>query len=123
MNKADRILEEAKDLARSAQSWADLSNALFDPVNGFITQAYPGRAERQEFLRTRQYKQIRALLPDTMDSQGLVEGATPTKSGRFVVRLPRSPHAALDREAEREEVRLNQLVVAKPAAQLKALTS
>jgi len=122
MKKADRILEQAKDLARSVETWADLSNVLFDPVNGLITQAYPSRSEREEFLKTEQYQAIRALLGNAMDTHGLVEGATPAKSGRFVVRLPRSLHAALEREAEREGVSLNQLVLAKLALGLRTLT-
>jgi predicted HicB family RNase H-like nuclease len=52
------------------------------------------------------------------DRTGLVEGATPKKSGKFVVRLPRSLHAALEAEAEREGVSLNQLVVAKLSMQM-----
>jgi len=47
-----------------------------------------------------------------------VEGVTPQKSGRFVVRVPRSLHAALDREAAAEGVSLSQLVVAKLAVRL-----
>jgi predicted HicB family RNase H-like nuclease len=122
MKNADRILEQARDLARSTETWADLANALFDPVNGLITRAYPARAEREAFLKTEQYKKIRELLGHAIDAHGLVEGATPKKSGRFVVRLPRSLHAALEREAETEGVSLNQLVVAKLAAQLNTLT-
>jgi len=53
-----------------------------------------------------------------MQRHGLVEGATPRKSGRFVVRLPQSLHAALEREAAAEVVSLNQLVVAKLAVGL-----
>jgi hypothetical protein len=41
MKNADQILEQAEEMARSAKSWADLSNALFDPINGLITKAYP----------------------------------------------------------------------------------
>jgi predicted HicB family RNase H-like nuclease len=122
MKNASRILEQAKALADSVQTWADLSNALFNPINGLITMAYPTRAEREEFLKTKQYKKIRELLTHAMDTHGLVDGATPKKSGRFVVRLPRSLHAALEREAEWEGVSLNQLVVAKLAAQLNTLT-
>ncbi len=120
MKKPDRVLTQAKKVARSVETWADLSNALFDPLDGLVTRAYPTREERQEFVKTEQYKKIRELLNRAIDTFGLVEGATP-KSGRFVVRLPRSLHAALEREAEREGVSLNQLVVAKLAAQLSTL--
>jgi hypothetical protein len=57
-----------------------------------------------------------------MDRHGLVEGGTPRKSGRFVVRRPHSLHAALEREAIAEGVSLNQLVVAKLAVGLGRLT-
>jgi predicted HicB family RNase H-like nuclease len=122
MKTSNRILDQAKELAGAVESWADLSNALFDPVDGLITRAYPTRAERQAFLKTDEYKKIRDLLAQAIDTHGLVEGATPKKSGRFVVRLPQSLHAALEREAAREGVSLNQLVVAKLSAQLNTLT-
>jgi hypothetical protein len=54
MKDANRILEQAEEVAASAETWADLSNALFDPVNGLITRAYPTREEREEFLKTKQ---------------------------------------------------------------------
>jgi predicted HicB family RNase H-like nuclease len=122
MKNANHLLEQAQDVAGSVESWADLANALFDPVSGLITRAYPTRAEREAFLKTEQYKKIRELLTHAIETHGLVEGATPKKSGRFVVRLPRSLHAALEREAESEGVSLNQLVVAKLAVRLKAVT-
>ncbi len=84
-----------------------------------MAKAYPTRAEREEFIKTPEYKAIRKLIADARRKFGLVEGATPKhKSGRFVVRLPQSLHAALEIEAEREGVSLNQLVVAKLAFQL-----
>lgn len=121
MKNTKRILEQAESMASSAETWADLANALFDPVHGLITRAYPSRAEREAFLKTEPYKKIRELLAHAIDTHGLVEGATPKKSGRFVVRLPQSLHAALEREAVKEGVSLNQLVVAKLAAQLNTL--
>jgi predicted HicB family RNase H-like nuclease len=117
MKKASHILRRAQGIARSVETWADLSNALFDSVNGLITQAYPTRPEREKFVKTDQYQKIRELLAHLAETHGLVKGARP-KSGRFVVRLPQSLHAALEREAGREGVSLNQLVVAKLAAQL-----
>jgi len=117
------ILKSAQDAASSVENWADLSNALFNPVDGLITKAFPSREEREAFLKTNEYQAIRKLLLSAMESSGLVSGATPEKSGRFVVRLPKSLHAALEREAVHEGVSLNQLVVAKLAVQLSQLTS
>ena len=124
MSKKEKdILQSSVDVAAKSATWADLSNALFDPADGLITKAYPTREERAVFLQTDEYKKIRQLISDAMDRTGLVEGATPKKSGKFVVRLPKSLHAALDREATEEGVSLNQLVVTKLAVQLKSITS
>lgn len=58
-----------------------------------------------------------------MQQTGVVTGAEPKKSGRFVVRLPRSLHAALEHEAQAEGTSLNQLVLAKLAVQLSSVAS
>jgi hypothetical protein len=118
----DEFLNEAERAARGAESWAELSNFLFDPANGLVAKAYPTRESRAAFVKTDEYKKIRQLVSDAFHRHGLVESATPTKSGRFVVRLPRSLHAALDREAQEEGVSLNQLVVAKLAVGLGRMT-
>jgi len=112
------ILESTEDVAATVETWADLSNALFDPVDGLLTKAFPTREKREAFLQTKEYAAIRRLLETAIDKTGLVEGATPKKSGKFVVRLPKSLHAALEREAAQEGVSLNQLVVAKLAVSL-----
>jgi hypothetical protein len=65
-----------------------------------------------------EFKAIRKLIDEVQERTGLVEGATPSKSGRFVVRMPRSLHASLELEAAREGVSLNQWVVAKLAIQV-----
>jgi hypothetical protein len=115
---ADKLLESAQAAAESSTAWADLSNFLFNPDDGLIVKAYPTKREREAFLKTPEYQAIRGLLLEKMTQSGVVEGATPEKSGRFVVRLPKSLHAALEREAAREGVSLNQLVVTKLAVQL-----
>src|ERR1051326_2912029 len=121
MNKEARLLADAQQRASTVQTWADLSNFLFDPEEGLIARAYPTRAEREDFIKTPEYKAIRQLIAEARKKFGLVEGATPKqKSGRFVVRLPQSLHAALESEAQREGVSLNQLVVAKLAFQLRS---
>jgi hypothetical protein len=121
MSKESELLQQAKQLAGSVQSWADLSNALFDPVEGIVSRAFESRAEREAFAKTPEYRQIRELLDQARDRFGLVAGATPKRSGRFVVSLPRSLQAALEKEAETEGVSLNQLIVAKLAVQLNVL--
>ena len=123
MNERLGLLKSAQEIAESVETWADLSNALFDPVNGLISKAYPTREQRAAFLKTDEYRKIRRLLDAVTERTGLVEGATPKKSGKFVVRLPKSLHAALEREAKREGVSLNQLVVAKLAVQMSGIVS
>jgi hypothetical protein len=117
------LVESAREVAASAESWADVSNALFNPVDGLVARAYPTRKERAAFVETPEYRAIRKLVNDAMDRSGLGEGAAPKKSGKFVARLPRSLHAALEKEAAREGVSLNQLVVAKLAVQLSDLVA
>lgn len=124
MNKEQELLRSAQEIAQSADTWADLSNALFDPDTGLVSRAYPTRKQRAEFLRSDQYKQIRHLIDAATERTGLVEGATPKeKSGKFVVRLPKSLHAALENEAKREGVSLNQLVVVKLAIQMSQIVA
>ena len=108
-------------MAASCSSWADLSNALFDPTAGLIARAFSTPEARAAFRKTAQYRRIRELVSAAMDRHGLVEGATPRKSGRFLVRVPNSLHAALEREASIEGVSLNQLVVAKLSQRLDRL--
>lgn len=119
-NCAD-ILTTAQEIARTTDRWADLSNALFDPLDGLIAKAYASKNERDTFRNTATYSKLRDLVTKAMQGQDILAGATPTKSGRFVVRLPKSLHGALDGEAQKEGVSLNQLVVAKLACQLDAL--
>ena len=121
MQNAQTLLESDRDAAQVVETWADLSNALFDPESGLIAKAYPTRAEREQFVQTDEYRAIRKLVDESRQRTGLVAGATPSKSGKLLVRLPKSLHAALDIEAAAEGVSLNQLVVAKLAFQLSSV--
>jgi len=123
MNKAQEMLTSAQSVALTAETWADLSNALFDPVDGLLTKAFPTREEREKFVKTKEYRAIRELIDQATQRTGLIEGAKPKKSGRFVVRLPSSLHEALEAEAGAEGVSLNQLVVTKLAVQMSRLTA
>jgi hypothetical protein len=119
----DELMKAAEQAAQEAESWADLSNVLFNPVDGLVSRAYPTREAREAFVKTEEYRRIWQLVSDAMQRFGLVEGATPKKSGRFVVRLPQSLHAALEREAIAEGVSLNQLVVSKLSLTLGRLSN
>lgn len=121
--KAERVLASASDVASISEGWADLSNALFDPVEGLVAKAYPTREEREAFVHTSEYRAIRRLVDEAIERSGLVAGAKPQKSGRFVVRVPRSLHEAMEAEAEAEGVSLNQLVLTKLALQMSKLAS
>jgi len=119
MNKRlDKIMAEARKLARTAESWADFSNALFDPEQGLLPGLHPSESARARFIRSKEYQEIMDLMSQVQRRTGLVAGATPTKSGKFIVRLPRSLHEALVTEAKEEGISLNQLVLTKLAVQL-----
>ena len=118
MDKDKTILKEGMKLANSMTTWADLSNALFDPLDGLVARSFATTEERAKFRKTKVYDQLHELVEKKMESTGVIGGATPKKSGKFVVRLPRSLHAALEAEAEKEDTSLNQLVVTKLAVQL-----
>jgi hypothetical protein len=122
--KERKILESARQVALTAETWADLSNALFDPEEGLVAKAYPSRAARLKFMKTPEYRAIRELIDAAQDRTGFIEGATPKKkSGRVLVRLPVTLHGALEAEAKEERVSLNQLIVAKLAMRLSKLAA
>ena len=73
MNQANakRLVAEAKKIARQADSWINLSNALTDPNGGLIAQYFPDAAERQAFLCSPEYEQLNELLRRTIKQKGL----------------------------------------------------
>ena len=122
MRPTNELFDQAQRAARETQTWADLSNFLFNPIDGLVARAYPTREAREAFVKTDEYKKVRELVSAAIERHGLVDGATPRSGGRFVVRLPHSLHVALEREAATEGVSLNQLVIAKLAVGLGRLT-
>jgi hypothetical protein len=80
MTKEQGLLEQAKKLAATAETWADFSNDLFSPGVGILSVAYPDRAEREAFMDSKEYRAIRELVEEVRERTGLVEGATPKKT-------------------------------------------
>lgn len=121
MSTMNDILAEARRLAEKSKTWADLSNALFDPLDGLVAKHIKDASDRAVFRKSNTYGQLHKLVEQKMKQTGVVAGAEPKKSGRFVVRLPKTMHAALEQEAVAEGTSLNQLVLAKLAARLSTL--
>ena len=83
----------------------------------------PARTDRAAKPEDELCQKLHQLVERKMQLTGAAAGAEPKKSGRFVVRLPRTLHAALEHEAVAENTSLNQLVLAKLAARLGSLAS
>jgi HicB family len=117
--KANYILEQAQSLERSVRSWADFAGAFFDQRSGLVAKTFEDAMEREAFFDSEQYEAVNNILLRLMKKFGVAGGATPQKSGRFVVRVPKTVHVALDIEAKREGVSLNHLAVAKLSVPLR----
>ena len=75
------------------------------------SERFPTREERERFVASPQYDRIMKLAEAVRERQ-----AQGLPSGKFLVRLPRTLHAVLAREAAEEGVSLNQLVVSRLSA-------
>src|SRR5437879_3728848 len=111
--KADYIRDQAERLSRKVKNWADFSNEIFSHKDGLIVKTFSDETERQLFYDTDQYKSVCAMRQSLMKKLGVNKGGNPGKSGRVLVRLPKAVHKALEVEASREGVSLNQLAVSK----------
>ena len=81
--------------------------ALFGPADGLIAKTFPNKADRAAFRKSSEYDALHKLLEQKIKETGLAAGAEPAKSGRFVVRLPKTLHMALEKEASAEGTSLN----------------
>ena len=70
-DNAKQLVAEAERIARRADSWISLSNALSDPQAGLIARYFPDPDQRQEFLRSPEYEELNQLLLRTIQRKGL----------------------------------------------------
>jgi hypothetical protein len=70
-DKAKQLVAEAKKIARKAESWISLSNALSDPQGGLIARYFPDPEQRQAFLHSAEYEELNQLLLRTIRRKGL----------------------------------------------------
>ncbi len=78
---AKQLVAEARKIARRADSWISLSNALSDPQGGLIARYFPDPEQRQEFLRSPEYEELNKLLLRTIKRKGLYPRAAPGRNG------------------------------------------
>jgi antitoxin HicB len=118
-SRAREALEFARRKSSESNNWVEFLNALFG-IGGRLTEMFPTQAERIAFGKTDEHRQIMELMERLQGGEEDAPAPLPDASGRFVLRLPRSMHAALMAEAKAEGISLNQLCVAKLATQLRA---
>jgi hypothetical protein len=73
------ILTAARAAAAEAPTWADLSNAIFDPVDGILAGVFKTREERKAFIGAPEGRAVRRLVDDAIKRTGLLAGAVPTR--------------------------------------------
>jgi hypothetical protein len=116
-SRAQELLTLGRQLAATpGLTWVEANNAVYGP-GGPFARLFPSARDRVAFARTEESRELDQLI------DGLPEPPVGPQrreySGKFNVRVPKSLHAALAREAEAEGVSLNQLVVAKLALHLR----
>jgi predicted HicB family RNase H-like nuclease len=115
-SRAHELLTLARKLSETpGLTWVEANNALYGP-GGPFTRLFPTAKDRMAFAKTVESRHIDELLDQLPEPE--VRPQRREFSGKFNVRVPKSLHAALVREAEAEAVSLNQLVVAKLALRL-----
>jgi hypothetical protein len=80
-DKAKQLVAEAKKIARRADSWIALSNALADPQGGLIARYFPDLEQRQEFLGSPEYEELNQLLLRVIRRKGLHARADRDQNG------------------------------------------
>jgi hypothetical protein len=78
---AKQLVVEAKKIARKADSWISLSNALSDPRGGLIARYFPDSEQREEFLRSSEYEELNQLLLRIINRKGLYPRPTHGPNG------------------------------------------
>ena len=113
--RAQELWEFARNLKRSGLTWVEANNAIYGP-GGRFAKLFSTKSYRLAFAATDESRKIDELIDSLPEPD--VQPAREEYSGKFVVRVPKSLHAALAAEALAEGVNLNQLVVAKLSMQL-----
>src|SRR5438552_11001040 len=104
--KSEDLLSKAKELAGHVKTWSEFSNRIFAQDEGLVAKVFPRMTDRRAFYNLPQYEEINQILLSLMKRFGVSEGVMPSKSGKFLVRLPKTIHTVLEVEAQQEGVSL-----------------
>ena len=118
MEKYEHILEDAKQRFEEGMNHLDFHNRYFGYGSKFMTQS---EEERKEYFASPVPREIMKMRDELAKKQKDVnepsEGVPMPNgkeySGRILIRCTKSLHRALDEEANRENVSLNQLCITK----------
>lgn len=136
-SKAAEIAGEVRRMSESGCTLEEIYEKLHGP-GGAVSKAYPDSKSFGKFLVSEEYKDIMRSVYPNWDTEVLgrlkeafggffnssrVGNRKSECSGNFRVRVPRSLHFALIKEAEQEGVSLNQLVLTKLSVQLSTAVS
>ena len=125
---AKQFVQAARSLFAATPDARTFWNSLFG-IGALHGQLFPTIAEREAFEQSAEGAEVRAMLnqlpdPDLDETQDLADDAPKLAavmhraSGALNVHLPRSLHAALLIEAQKEGVTLDELCAAKLGAKL-----
>ncbi|MBC8113654.1 MAG: toxin-antitoxin system HicB family antitoxin [Candidatus Saccharimonas sp.] len=117
LSPAQQVLGLARAKAEAGATWTELHNALFG-IGGLAAKLFTTPSARTAFSKTSEHADLLALIDAAPDGDGVKR---PAANGKLLIRLPKSLHSALIVEAEAEDTSINQLVVAKLSAQLRAV--
>lgn len=124
--KWSTAVEFVREKAGTTDNWVELHNAFFG-VGGKLMELFPEKQARLRFAGSSEFKEITEIIRAKQGPKSpgganpSVTDAVERASGTFVVRLPKSIHAANVIEAELEGVSLNQLCLAKLALPLRTI--
>jgi hypothetical protein len=96
--RAERVLEQARELAARVGSGAEFSHAVFNPQDGLAARAFPTLRERREFTLTRPYAEIYAILRGLTARSGVPPGTrAPGSHAETVRRRPAAQEGGPER--------------------------
>ena len=121
-DRAKEFWKYVKTVMARKPSWTQAQNALFSPEGPTkIGELFPTREDRESFMKTAVYERIQdylSSLHDDASKPAFLPGDRDVTrihnvNGQIVLRLPKSVHAELLREADEEGVPLNDLILTK----------